>query len=105
MCDGTIKTHHTDEYIEEQMTLQKKSFAGAWENHFGSLEYDAVMEQRKDISTHVDWEDGKSEVMSGAEVYKMVSSDSNNPMMLSAQWHNFTQVNLKESFQTTCTLV
>ena len=24
-----------DDYIEEQMTLQKKSFAGAWENHFG----------------------------------------------------------------------
>ena len=86
---GQLRPSHTDEYIEEQMTLQKKSFAGAWENHFGSLEYDAVMEQRKDISIHVDWEDGKSEVMSGAEVYKMVF-DSNNPMMLSANGTIFT---------------
>ena len=46
---GQLRSN-TDEYIEEQMTLQKNPFAGAWENLFGSLEYDAVMEQRKDIS-------------------------------------------------------
>jgi len=86
---GQLRPTHTDEYIEEQMTLQKKSFAGAWENHFGSLEYDAVMEQRKDVSIHVDWEDGKSDVMSGAEIYKMVF-DSNAPMMLSANGTLFT---------------
>ena len=86
---GQLRPTHTDEYIEEQMTLQKKSFAGAWENHFGTLEYDAVMEQRKDVSIHVDWEDGKSDVMSGAEIYKMVF-DSNAPMMLSANGTLFT---------------
>ena len=86
---GQLRPSHTDEYIEEQMTLQKKSFAGSWENHFGSLEYDAVMQQRKDISIHVDWEDGKSEVMSGAEIYKMIF-DSNNPMMMSANGTIFT---------------
>ena len=86
---GQLRPTHTDEYIEEQMTLQKKSFAAAWENHFGSLEYDAVMEQRNDVSIHVDWEDGKSEVMSGAEIYKMIF-DSNNPMMMSANGTLFT---------------
>jgi DNA polymerase elongation subunit (family B) len=86
---GQLRPTHTDEYIEEQMTLQKKSFAGAWENHFGTLEYDAVMEKRKDVSIHVDWEDGKSEVMSGAEIYKMVF-DSNAPMMMSANGTLFT---------------
>ena len=86
---GQLRPSHTDEYIEEQITLQKKSFAGAWENHFGSLEYDAVMQQRKDISIHVDWEDGKSEVMRGAEIYKMIF-DSNNPMMMSANGTIFT---------------
>ena len=86
---GQLRPTYTDEYIEEQMTLQKKSFAGAWENHFGSLEYDAVMDKRKDISINVDWEDGKSDVMSGAEVYKMVF-DSNNPMMISANGTIFT---------------
>ena len=72
------------------MTLQKKSFAGAWENHFGSLEYDAVMEKRKDISIHVDWEDGKSDVMSDAEIYNMIF-ESNNPMMISANGTIFTR--------------
>jgi DNA polymerase elongation subunit (family B) len=86
---GQLRPTYTDEYIEEQMTLQKKSFAGAWENHFGSLEYDAVMDKRKDISINVDWEDGKSDVMSGAEIYKMVF-DSNNPMMISANGTIFT---------------
>jgi DNA polymerase elongation subunit (family B) len=86
---GQLRPTYTDEYIEEQMTLQKKSFAGAWENHFGSLEYDAVMEKRKDISINVDWEDGKSDVMSGAEIYKMIF-ESNNPMMISANGTIFT---------------
>ena len=86
---GQLRPTYTDEYIEEQMTLQKKSFAGAWENHFGSLEYDAVMEKRKDISINVDWEDGKSDVMSGAEIYKMIF-ESNNPMLISANGTIFT---------------
>ncbi len=86
---GQLRPTYTDDYIEEQMTLQKKSFAGAWENHFGSLEYDAVMEKRKDISINVDWEDGKSDVMSGAEIYKMIF-ESNNPMMISANGTIFT---------------
>ena len=86
---GQLRPTYTDEYIEEQMTLQKKSFAGAWENHFGSLEYDAVMEKRKDISINVDWEDGKTDVMSGAEIYKMIF-ESNNPMMISANGTIFT---------------
>ena len=86
---GQLRPTYTDDYIEEQITLQKKSFAGAWENHFGSLEYDAVMEKRKDISINVDWEDGKSDVMSGAEIYKMIF-ESNNPMMISANGTIFT---------------
>ena len=47
------------------------------------------MEKRKDISINVDWEDGKSDVMSGAEIYKMIF-ESNNPMMISANGTIFT---------------
>ena len=68
----------TDAFIEEQMTLQKKSFAGAWENKFVPLEYDAVMQQRRDAVVTIDWEDGTSETKSGAEVYKLIF-DSNKP--------------------------
>ena len=86
---GQLRPLDTDAMVEEQMTLQKKSFAGAWENHFGSLEYEYVMQQRRDAVVTVDWEDGTSESKSGAEVYKMIF-DSNNPLILSANGTIFT---------------
>ena len=86
---GQLRPLDTDAYIEEQMTLQKKSFAGAWENHFGSLEYEFVMQQRRDAVVTIDWEDGTSESKSGAEVYKMIFK-SNNPLMISANGTIFT---------------
>ena len=69
--------------------MQKKSFAGAWENRFGSLEYDYVMQKRRDAVVTIDWEDGTSETKSGAEVYKTIF-DSNNPLILSANGTIFT---------------
>ena len=86
---GQLRPLDTDAFIEEQMTLQKKSFAGAWENKFGSLEYEFVMQQRRDAVVTIDWEDGTSETKSGAEIYKLIF-DSNNPLILSANGTIFT---------------
>ena len=86
---GQLKPESTDAFIDEQMSLQKKSFASAWEGQFGSLEYEAVMSQRKDFNITVDWEDGKSETMSGAQIYKLIF-DSNASLMLSANGTIFT---------------
>ena len=86
---GQLRPESTDAFIEEQMSLQKKSFASAWEGQFGSLEYEAVMSQRKDFNITVDWEDGKSETMSGAQIYKLIF-DSNASLMLSANGTIFT---------------
>ena len=86
---GQLRPLDTDAFIEEQMTLQKKSFAGAWENKFGSLEYEFVMQQRRDAVVTIDWEDGTSETKSGAEVYKLIF-DSNKPLILSANGTIFT---------------
>ena len=47
------------------------------------------MEQRKDIALTIDWEDGRSDVLSGAEIYQLVF-DSNMPWMLSANGTIFT---------------
>jgi len=80
---GQLRPDHTQAYLEEAMTLQKKSFAGAWEGKFGTLEYDAVMEKRKDFDITVDWEGKEPEVYSAAEVHKIIF-DSNNPWMLTA---------------------
>jgi len=86
---GQLRPEQTDAMIHEATTLKKKSFAAAWEGHFGSLEYEAVMEQRKDFMVTVDWEDGSSDVLSAAEVHKLVF-DSNMPWMLSANGTIFT---------------
>jgi DNA polymerase elongation subunit (family B) len=86
---GQLRQTMTDNFIHEQMTLKKKSFAAAWEGMFGSLEYTAVMEQRIDKTITIDWEDGNSTEHSAAEVYKLIF-DSNQPWMLSANGTIFT---------------
>ena len=86
---GQLNPVHTKSHINEQMNLKKKSFAAAWEGLFGSLEYSAVMEKRKDTEIVIDWEDGETTQHSAAEVYKLVF-DSNQPWMLSANGTIFT---------------
>jgi DNA polymerase elongation subunit (family B) len=86
---GQIRPELTEAFLHDAMTLQKKSFAGAWEGKFNTLEYDAVMEQRKDVALTLDLEDGSSHVLSGAEIYKLIF-DSNQPWMLSANGTIFT---------------
>ena len=86
---GQLRQNHTETYLDEQMHLKKKSFAAAWEGKFGSLEYDYVMEQRKDIEITVDWEGGESDTLSAAEVYRLIF-ESNQPWMLSANGTIFT---------------
>jgi len=80
---GQLRQDYTEDMIQEETGLKKKSFAAAWENHFGSLEYDAVMEKRKDLAITLDWEDGRQEVLSGAEVYDKIYN-SHAPLMLTA---------------------
>jgi DNA polymerase elongation subunit (family B) len=86
---GQIRSDISDARVHEDMTLKKKSFAGSWEGRFSTEEYETVMEQRKDIALTVDWENGGSDVLSGAEIYKVIF-DSNQPWMLSANGTIFT---------------
>ena len=86
---GQLRLEMTDAVIHEAMTLQKKSFAGAWEGRFGTEEYEAVMAKRRDVVITIDFEDGKSETMSGAEIHKLIF-DSGMPWMLSANGTIFT---------------
>ena len=86
---GQIRLDISDQRIHEDMTLKKKSFAFSWEGRFATEEYEAVMEQRKDVALTIDWEDGRSDVLSGAEIYKLIF-DSHMPWMLSANGTIFT---------------
>ena len=84
-----IRPEISEARVHEDITLKKKSFAGSWEGRFSTEEYEAVMEQRKDVALTVDFENGDTEVLSGAELYKLIF-DSNVPWMLSSNGTIFT---------------
>jgi DNA polymerase elongation subunit (family B) len=86
---GQIRPDISEARVHEDMTLKKKSFAGSWEGRFSTEEYEAVMEQKRDIALTIDWESGGSDVLSGAEIYKAVF-DSQQPWMLSSNGTIFT---------------
>ena len=60
-----------------------------WEGLFGALEYEAIMNQERGTVLTVDFEDGRSEEMSAAEIWKMIF-DSHKPWILSANGTIFT---------------
>jgi DNA polymerase elongation subunit (family B) len=79
---GQLRPIMTDRYIKEKIDTGL-SFADAWENMFGSLEYSAVMAGEVGTEITIDWETGGSDVMSAADVWRMIF-DSNQPWILSA---------------------
>ena len=86
---GQLRPTKTDQFIHEQTTLHKKSFAAAWEGMFGTFEYEAVMAQNRAFEITIDWENGESDIYSAAEVYQLIF-ESNKPWMLSANGTIFT---------------
>lgn len=79
---GQLRPYMTDKYIEEKMA-SGLSFADAWENMFGTLEYTAVMEQRDGVEIIVDWEDAGEARYSAHDVYRMIF-EGDYPWVLSA---------------------
>lgn len=85
---GQLRPTLTDAYIQERMKplpgkKKKRSFASAWEGLFGTLEYFAVINREIGTDIIIDWEDGKSSVLSGAEAYQLIFQ-SNKKWILSA---------------------
>jgi DNA polymerase elongation subunit (family B) len=85
---GQLRQTITQEYIDS-MVAKGKSFAAAWEGVFGSLEYTAVMGQEIGTDITIDWENGDVDVVSAAEVYRLIY-ESNQPWILSANGTIFT---------------
>ncbi len=79
---GQLRTVMTDHYIKEKM-LSGSSFADAWENMFGTLEYQAVMNMETGTEITIDWEEGGSDIMTAPDVWRLIF-DSNQPWTLSA---------------------
>ena len=85
---GQLRQDYTKTYIEGEIA-KGKSFAAAWEGNFGSLEYAWVMSQNRATDITIDWENGETSIMSGAEIYELIFN-SNKPWMLSANGTIFT---------------
>jgi len=85
---GQLRQDYTKEEIANKMA-KGNSFAAAWEGKFGSNEYEFVMAKDKTNEIIIDWEDGHSDVMSGAQIYELIF-ESNQPWMLSANGTIFT---------------
>jgi len=85
---GQLRMDYTREEIDAKMA-KGSSFAAAWEGKFGTNEYEFVMTQDRTHDIVVDWEDGRTDVMSGAQIYEMVFN-GNNPWMISANGTIFT---------------
>jgi DNA polymerase elongation subunit (family B) len=96
-----VRQSLTDQYMREKglrLAKEKKRYkdgdddvTGAilWEGLFGALEYTAIMNQERGTMLTVDYEDGRVEEMSAAEIWKMIF-DSHKPWMLSANGTIFT---------------
>jgi DNA polymerase elongation subunit (family B) len=85
---GQLRQDGTKDFIAAEMA-KGRSFAGAWEGIFGSLEYTAVMERNVGREVIIDWEDGGHDTLSAAQAYDLIF-DSNQPWMLSANGTIFT---------------
>lgn len=95
-----VRQSLTDKYMKEKAlklgAAKKRAKEGdevtgaiLWEGLFGCLEYTAIMNQERGTILTVDFEDGRSEQMSAAEIWKMIF-DSHKPWMLSANGTIFT---------------
>jgi len=85
---GQLRQDYTKEEIENKMA-KGASFAAAWEGKFGSNEYEFVMKRDIAHDIIIDWEDGRTDVLSGAQIYELIF-ESNQPWMLSANGTIFT---------------
>ena len=69
---GQLRPIMTDQYNNDKINLEKKSFADAWDNMFGTLEYTAVMERRKDVNITIDWEPAGTDILTAREVHDLI---------------------------------
>ena len=85
---GQLRQTYTQAEIDAKIA-KGNSFAAAWEGKFGANEYEFVMNKDKAHEIHVDWENGDTDVLTGAQIYEMIF-ESNQPWVLSANGTIFT---------------
>jgi len=85
---GQLRQEYTKNEITGKMS-KGNSFAASWEGKFGSNEYELVMSKDRATEITVDWEDGRVDILSGAQIYELIF-ESNQPWVISANGTIFT---------------
>ena len=69
---GQLRPEYTDEEINNKMNLEKRSFPDAWNNKFGTNEYEMVINKDVNSVIKLDMEDGSTHEVTGADVYNLI---------------------------------
>jgi len=85
---GQVRQDLSREMIRDGLA-KGLSFAECWEGKFACLEYDLVMSKDIGVDLVVDWEDGKSQKMSAAQIYELLYLKGQS-LMMSANGTIFT---------------
>lgn len=85
---GQIRPILTDNLLKERMK-NGASFAAAWENVFGTLEYQAVINRDEGVELTIDWESGETTTHTATEIWQLIFA-SNQKWTLSANGTIFT---------------
>jgi DNA polymerase elongation subunit (family B) len=80
---GQIRPDQTDRLLHRRMKEDRMSFADAWGNMFGTLEFNQVL-NRELIMLVVDFEDGSSVEFTADELYQWIFENPKKPMILTA---------------------
>lgn len=80
---GQIRSDQTERLITHRMTKEKRTFADSWNEQFGTLEYNQVMNQEMIMLT-VDLEDGSKLEMTAQELYDWVFNNPKQQLILTA---------------------
>jgi len=69
---GQLEPTYTNKLINEKLQVKGTSLADAWEGIFSTVEYQKVLSKDKVDKITIKYEDGKIDVLTGAEIYNLI---------------------------------
>ena len=75
---GQLRPTYTEAYLEEKVSLEKKSFADAWLGKFATNEYELMIEKDVTKPMILDMDDGTELEVTGADVYNLIFHSGQN---------------------------
>lgn len=86
---GQVRQTYTNEIMAKRVA-SGKTYSDAWEGEFGSLEYQAIMNQDKNFEINIDWEhSNKSDTMTAEQAWHLIFA-SGQKWMISGNGTIFT---------------